>query len=114
MNKDFALAEKIAEKYDKLDTAFVKEFSEKYRLDAVGLYPRLLRAVGNQTTEGRATVSRYALFMDDIVRYIDKANELIESDNKEDAVRLLERSRNALAAFSKIQMEVFDTIFKDK
>lgn len=105
-------AEKSAFKYDNLDPTFIKALSEKHQIDAPGLYPRLMRAVGNQGTEGPATVSRYALFMDDIILYIDKANELIESDTKEDASRILRRSRNALAAFSEIQMKVFDTIFE--
>lgn len=45
-------AEKSAFKYDNLDPTFIKDLSEKHQIDAPGLYPRLMRAVGNQGTEG--------------------------------------------------------------
>lgn len=104
MKDDNETAGAIAEKFDAIDPSFINDLNEKYHLDAYGLYPRLMRAVGNQTTEGTATFSRYALFANDLVRYIDIANKIIEQGEKEDAVRILERTRNAIAAFSEIQI----------
>lgn len=70
------------------------------------LFPRLLRAALNQSDEGDATLSRYAIWANTVRDHIAAALRLIENGEKEEGVRLLTAAHNSLSAFSEIQKQL--------
>lgn len=67
------------------------------------LFPRLARAALNQTDEGGATFSRYAIWANTVRDNLREASENVRAHNYEEAERFIRRSINALSAFSEIQ-----------
>lgn len=103
-------AKAIIEKYSQKNIDLPKNLQS----DDVYLYPRLFRAVYNQATDGSATFGRYGIFMETIVGYINESMKFIDHENNPEAIQILIRASDALAAFSEIQIKVFDPHLRDK
>lgn len=67
------------------------------------LFGRLRRAALNQTSEGKATVSRYGIWANTVRDNIRQADVEIENGNMTEARRLLGRAANSLSAFAELQ-----------
>ncbi len=67
------------------------------------LFPRLIRASGDQLGNEHATMSRYGIWANTVRDNIRHAYDLIGDDNQEEAKIFLIRAINSLSAFSEIQ-----------
>ena len=77
------------------------------------LFPRLLRAAGNQASQGPAAIPRYAIWANTVRDNIRMADREMRDGNFQEAHRLLCRAANSLSAFSEIQA-CFDTVLRNR
>jgi ADP-ribosylglycohydrolase len=91
--------DKIVELYDKDELVGPDDLVA----DQLYLWPRFIRAVGNQDGNGPATVSRYAIWANTVKGFIVEAKKLIREDMSRDAEKLLVQAANSLSAFSEVQ-----------
>jgi len=96
---------------DRLLDEIVKTYSEErpIKSDAYPdggcdpLWPRFERAVSNQSCDGTATLSRYAIWANTVRDNIIEGLKLVDSGDAEQARYHLTRAANSLSAFSEVQ-----------
>ena len=92
---------KIIQEHDRTDQMVI---SRAYGDGGLGpLFPRLIRASGDQLGNDHATMSRYGIWANTVRDNIRHAYDLIGDDNQEEAKIFLIRAINSLSAFSEIQ-----------
>ncbi len=89
----------IIRKYDQAEL----KMSHVYEGGLDGLWPRFSRAALNQTSDGEATLSRYAIWATTVRDNIVEALHCIQEEREEEAEKFLIRAANNLSAFSEVQ-----------
>ena len=90
----------IIERYSGEDLVSSRAYGD---CGAEPLWPRFERAVSNQMYDGKATISRYAIWADSVRDNLHYALEMIEKGNTQEAQRSIVHAANNLSAFSDVQ-----------
>ena len=94
---------KLAEIVDQYDQRELRVSTTYLDSGTDPLWPRFSRSVGNQLSDGQATLSRYAIWANTVRENIVRGMEAMESGDTELGRYHLTRAANSLSAFCDVQ-----------